>query len=116
MMTNKLEKQFFNTFGIKPLIKNIPCSECEFMMEECGCFDCYRETYPPITDRILLELICIANQHRDYPTSTNIKNIQARTLRILIKTAKLMYKYYGPSGRYKKLVKRVCALFKEVLK
>lgn len=60
-MTNKLEKQFFDAFEIKPLTKNIPCSECEFIMEECGCFDCYRETYPPITDRILLELICIAH-------------------------------------------------------
>ena len=56
-MTNELEKQFFDTFGIKPLIKNIPCSECEFNLEECGCFYCDRETYPQITDRILLKLM-----------------------------------------------------------
>lgn len=58
-MSNKLEKQFFDTFGIEPLIKNIPCSECEFNLEECGCFYCNREVYPQITDHILLELICI---------------------------------------------------------
>ena len=58
-MINELEKQFFDTFGIKPLMKNIPCSECEFRLEECGCFYCNRETYPQITDRILLELIVI---------------------------------------------------------
>lgn len=114
-MTNKLEKQFFDTFGIE---KRLDCKRCgarNFALGQCAEVDC-EKTYPPITDRILLELICIANQHGDYPMSTNIKNIQTRTLRILIKTAKLMYKYYGPSGRYKKLVKRVCALFKEVLK
>lgn len=56
---SEIEKQFFNTFGIEPLRKNIPCSECEFRLEECGCFYCNREIYPPITDRILLELIVI---------------------------------------------------------
>ena len=41
-MTNDLEKQFFDTFGIDKL------------------YDCYLDPeYPEITDRILLELIVI---------------------------------------------------------
>ena len=70
-------------------------------------------TYPQITDRILLELICMANQHENYPISTNIKNIQARTLRILLRTEKFYKNYYGSDGRYKKLVKQVRTLFEE---
>ena len=97
-MTNELEKQFFDTFGIEKRELEYPDNFTY---------------YPEITDRILLELICIANQHEDYPISTNIKNIQARTLRILLRTEKLYKKYYGSDGRYKKLVKRVRALFKE---
>ena len=97
-MTSELEKQFFDTFGIE---------ERELEYPDNFTY------YPEITDRILLELICIANQHEDYPISTNIKNIQARTLRILLRIGKLYKKYYGSDGRYKKLVKQVRALFKE---
>lgn len=50
-------KQFFDTFGIKPNItscyhsckKDLNCKEC----------DEAKVIYPQITDRILLELICI---------------------------------------------------------
>lgn len=57
----EIEKQFFDTFGIEPITKNISCSECEFNLEECGCFYGNRQIYPQITDRILLELICLHN-------------------------------------------------------
>lgn len=95
-MITEIEKTFFDTFGIE-------AKELEYP-------DNFTY-YPEITDRILLGLICIANQYEDYPISTNIKNIQARTLRVLLKTEKF---YKGSNGRYKKLVKQVRTLFKEV--
>ena len=114
-MTNELEKTFFDTFGIEPLIKNIPCSECEFNLEECGCFYCDRETYPQITDHILLNLICIATEYENYSETTNMKNIKERTLRILLRAEKFYDKNcYGSDRQYKKLAKRVRTLFEEV--
>lgn len=54
-MTTDLEKQFFDTFGIE--------KTCPIMNEVgwCGhdCSLCGAYKYPTITDRILLELICI---------------------------------------------------------
>lgn len=87
-MTNELEKQFFDTFGIEAKIKYY-CPSCNTELEkwlnsddiyyrcadypECDyfldtqsedfeeCLNClnFKLTYPQITDRILLELICI---------------------------------------------------------
>ena len=103
-MTNKIEKQFFSTFGIEPKINQVYGIQLDYHIDE----------YPQITDHILLELICITNQHEAYSTSTNIKNIQARTLRLLLRTEKFLKNYYGSSDvRYKKLVKQVQALFEE---
>lgn len=58
-MTNEIEKQFFDTFGLEPKLvvtkddwekcKNLPRAEELF------------KHYPQITDHILLELICICN-------------------------------------------------------
>lgn len=66
-MTSKLEKQFFDTFGIEPKNRFKGCKlGAKYYSEICdeptcnGCDDEIRETeYPQITDRILLELICI---------------------------------------------------------
>ena len=87
-MTNELEKQFFDTFGIKPKYKGysnteelstggvIPCGNIKYFntIEEMDkanywCFNMWElgeedKEYPQITDHILLELICIAN-HED---------------------------------------------------
>ena len=52
-MTNELEKQFFDTFGIEPI--EIPSREYDSDGEICS----YYVEYPQITDRILLELIRI---------------------------------------------------------
>lgn len=46
-MTN-IEKQFFETFGIEPKELDYPDNF---------------EYYPSITDRVLLELVCILNKH-----------------------------------------------------
>lgn len=62
-MSDKLEKMFFKTFGIEPeLIDscNKPRHKClkrfQYGCEKCAC--ALRKN-PQITDRILLELICI---------------------------------------------------------
>ena len=67
-MTNELEKQFFNTFGIEPKCYCGNDYVFEAMLED-ECTDGNREkcktckkvgkTYPQITDHILLELMCI---------------------------------------------------------
>ena len=59
-MTNELEKQFFDTFGIEPKYKTCVFKYCK-NKKEYDCENCSdREWhYPTITDRILLELICI---------------------------------------------------------
>ena len=85
-MTNDLEKQFFSTFGIEAKYEDACTVEDKYwnneeLANEYGTFDQYmnckcgnqencttecscayqKEVYPQITDRILLELICILN-------------------------------------------------------
>ena len=64
-MTTDLEKQFFDTFGIEP---KKGCTAYDKFTEEeadiiCNdrCRAClyFDDVYPQISDRILLELICI---------------------------------------------------------
>ena len=62
-MTNELEKQFFETFGIEHDItscyhrfkKDLNCKECNEA----------KAIYPQITDHILLELLVIMTKHTD---------------------------------------------------
>ena len=81
-MTNKLEKQFFDTFGIEPKLDCKRCGAMNFAIGQCAEVDC-EKTYPPITDRILLELICILNQidldfygEDDYFTAINYEGLK----------------------------------------
>ena len=71
-MISELERQFFDKFGIEPkkgctaydkfteeeadAICNDKCAECSYL----------DDVYPPITDSILLELICILSEWRTY--------------------------------------------------
>ena len=73
-MTNELEKQFFDTFGIEPkyycdndyVFEAMLEDECtEGNMEKCKTCKKVGKTYPQITDSILLELICIAQSRFD---------------------------------------------------
>ena len=73
-MTTELEKQFFYTFDIPPKIYNSSLKDWEF---------------PPITDRILLELICILvkcmeDRYSDYDCykiwKTNYKDLKESIL------------------------------------
>lgn len=110
-MTNELEKTFFDTFGVEPKYKCTKDGSCYF--QECSKCGWYTRTSPQITDRILLELICIANQYEDYPISTNVKNIQAQTLRILLRAKKYLKDTYSHQGCHNGLVRKVRTLFKE---
>ena len=65
-MTNELEKQFFDAFGIEPIeFKSCDVGTfCPYPEKECGTDTCpyyrtYKVDYPAISDSILLELICI---------------------------------------------------------
>ena len=128
-MANELEKKFFDTFGIEPsnmckyakygyegtegtwyfCAKNQ--KECWTYPSDTGCKD-KMTSYPEITDRILLNLICIANQYEYYSISTNIKNIQAQTLRILLKAKKYLKDTYSHQGCHNSLVRKVRKIFK----
>lgn len=91
-MTTELEKQFFDTFGIKPKYQDTCTVEEKYwdneeLANEYGTFDQYmnakcgnqencslecscayqKEIYPQITDRHYLELICLVNERRIIP-------------------------------------------------
>ena len=69
-MTNEIEKTFFDTFGIE--------ERCEFdkYCDDCKTCGCYH--YPRITDRILLELMCIDFEENPYKCrgGVNITNVK----------------------------------------
>ena len=54
-MTNKLEKQFFDAFGVDERIEFETCNA----LDSSYTYSTAIKRYPQITDRILLELICI---------------------------------------------------------
>lgn len=111
-MTNELEKKFFDTFGIPRLCTSQACKhwgDCE----GCSRYPVFALGYPQITDRILLNLICIANEYENYSETTNIENIQARTLRILLRVKKHLKDVYTCQDWHNDLVRKVRKLFKE---
>lgn len=130
-MTTDIEKQFFDTFGIEPKYNdgceisdrywaneenadkyitfdnymNTFCPESDSGACFATCpFAYYKEEYPQITDRILLELICIAMDVTDFGAS-DIDGLKEVVLEVLIDGMK----YYNP----KKLKHQVQALFED---
>lgn len=84
VMTNDLEKIFFDTFGIEPKCQNtfINPSKCPFI-ESKECCDCVSFDYPQISDRILLELICIDFNENPYKCrggQTSVDEVKERIL------------------------------------
>lgn len=79
-MTNELEKQFFDTFGIEPKLKTFAIKQ-----DEQGDL-----TYPPIyeypqiTDGILLELICITKGLVITEACNSVKQLKDGVLKVLI--------------------------------
>ena len=96
-MTNELEKQFFDTFGIKPI--EIPSREYDSDGEICS----YYVEYPQITDRILLGIIakimwsysCTQNDFDTYEVHT-VDNLKEAVLKHAIALSKNdAYVYWG---------------------
>ena len=110
-MTNELEKQFFDTFGIEPRHTCIDgaLEPCDEQCNECGY---YELRYPQISDRILLELICICPD-LDEVFFTDIAKLKETLLTSYIK----IYKYYTEVERLsdceKELKHQVRTLFGE---
>ena len=65
-MTNELEKTFFDTFEIEPKTNQVYSIQLDYHIEK----------YPEITDRILLELICIANKYYIDLEGTDIETMK----------------------------------------
>ena len=79
-MTNELEKKFFDTFGIKQR-EYTQCCRLGCKKPHTDCLNCqyhevYKIDYPKITDRILLELICIANKYYIDLEGTDIETMK----------------------------------------
>lgn len=114
-MTNELEKTFFDTFGIEPKDNFKGCENgITFYTYGCNipsCKGCSKEIrekeYPQITDRILLELICIDNQENIYkcrPFANNVEELKTYILEEFIRLSEL--------GLFKR-VHQVRTLFEE---
>ena len=111
-MTTNLEKQFFDTFGIEPIIYcSKPILDCDAKKSVTCTKDCEYYSgilYPQITDRILLELICILTRwHLDEREPYEIMSINIEQLKNQILSNSLYI------AKYAKAKKRVQSLFKE---
>ena len=93
-MTNELEKTFFDTFGIEPKCvkrtlklampeyneNDLPKDLMQFMSSQTQVY----HIYPEITDRILLELICIAHTSPVITfVSRDVKSLKEEVLMVL---------------------------------
>ena len=88
-----IEEEFFKTFGIKKQ-KEYGCTDtwdfCLHQREYPNCKGCpfweiINTEYPRITDRILLELICVHSTYSEPRLcATNIEAIKRQVLRDLI--------------------------------
>lgn len=81
-MTNELEKQFFQRFGIEP--KPIYSGSKLYNPFVTG------YEYPQITDRILLELICVLTKFYGelvLEQSTGVNDLKEQVLNIFIRTS-----------------------------
>ena len=120
-MTNELEKQFFDTFGIEPKWKSEQCdgwlrttAEAYFTnLEEAKKFGIvFQEEpeYPQISDRILLELICIVNKYLDEgfwaENMTELKEEVLKNCLLAVNTTD-----YGVAGYEESFKHQVQALF-----
>jgi hypothetical protein len=75
-MTNELEKQFFQCFGIEPKLPNYNegyCDGCEIDDDKCES-NCPHKAR--ITDRIYLELHCLLNSLDTPPYGLTVKEFK----------------------------------------
>lgn len=119
-MTTDLEKQFFETFGIEPRDNFKGCeSGITFYTYGCNmpsCKGCSKEIrqkeYPQISDRILLELICIIQQLKD------VDYLKEFVLKYITDLYRTNSESVSNTDRYQTIAKdikhQVRTLFKEV--
>ena len=114
-MTTEIEKQFFETFGIEP-IKECFNGDC-IVKEEIG-YDCnicddkcvyIERRYPQITDRILLELICLHNTYVWEVITSTVDELKNVLLNRYIEYVNLMLN----EDEKQEYINEVQALFKE---
>lgn len=117
-MTTDIERQFFDTFGIEPEYKICIFQYCK-NKKEYDCENCNdREWhYPEITDRILLELLCLINQvdmyyygEEEFYTGFNYDNFKQE---IISKCKRLADKNAFSEVTGENFKHQVQALFKE---
>lgn len=87
-MTNELEKQFFDTFGIEPKLKTFAIKQDE--QGELTYPSIYE--YPQITNRILLELIIILGTICTI-FDKNVDDLKENVLKNLIKLSERYHIY-----------------------
>lgn len=76
-MTDKLEKKFFDTFGIEPRTRDVYGIQLEYTVDE----------YPQITDHKLLELIIVIMMHEDlYGFPRCVTELKTNILKQLMET------------------------------
>lgn len=99
-MTNELEKQFFNTFGIEPIeFKSCDVGTfCPYPEKECGTDTCpyyrtYKIDYPQITDTHYLKLICILSKELRMIFRITSENLEDLKKEILQKSISNYYCY-----------------------
>ncbi len=89
-MITELEEKFYKTFGIIKAIIH-PCVNERNCINDHHCGNCYyaerHNFYPPITDHILLELVCIANRS-DWLHSCEKEALKEEVLEYCIKVSK----------------------------
>lgn len=100
---SNIEEKFFETFEIKAKTNQVYGIQLDYHVN----------SYPEITDHILLALVCVAMEYRDYPTTINMRNIKERTLRLLIGTKKYLKDTYSSESYHNRLVRKVQAIFKK---
>ena len=114
-MTTELEKEFFKTFGIEPKIYETDGRDIDDNGDVCSWY--IEEVYPEITDRKLLEMICIYNSFQNDEASLlipfDINNVKDIALQVITKSIKdkSLNNYY--CNDVEKLKTEIQQLFKE---
>lgn len=117
---DKIEKQFFDTFGIEPFYKSESCDgwgrtvEVRYFTnkEDAKKFGIVlddKPQYPPITDRILLELICLHNIYLWQVHTSTVNELKNVLLNRYIEYVNLM----PDENEKQEYINEVQVLFKE---
>lgn len=97
---SEIEKQFFDTFGIEPNTKYDYCWKSEENKDKL---------YPPITDHILLELICLNNIYLWGTHTSTVNELKNVLLNKYIEYVNLM----ADENEKQEYINQVQSLFKE---